>query len=102
MKHSQRTQRLNEPHLPEIEIRELRITFQQLAPLPALIGTRSGKQHPKILDTWAGGAIVEIHEGRPLLVPQQITEVTVAVDAYFPQWTRLLERLLDTLEQCFA
>src|SRR6185369_2456486 len=78
------------------------ITLQQLRPLPPLVRPRSGQQHPQVLDARAGRTVIEIHKGRALLVPQQIAQMTVAVNAYLPQWARSLECLVDTFQQCFT
>ena len=102
VEHAQRAQRLDQGHLAKIEISELGVALQQLAPLAALIRPGARQEHPQVLDARPGGAIVQVDEGRPLLIPQQVAEVTVPMQADFPQRRGLLEGGLHPSQKCFA
>src|SRR5579864_602502 len=81
MEHPQPPQRLDEPKLAQIEVCELMVAFEELRPLVLLLIGRPRKHHPQILHTRPHEAVVEIDEGRTSLVPQEIAEMAVAVQA---------------------
>src|SRR5579859_2613459 len=81
MEHPQGAQRLDEPELAQIEVRELLVALEQLAPLALLLRRRHREHHPEVLHARAHEAVVEIDEGRPPFVPQEIAEMAIAVQA---------------------
>ena len=99
VKHAQCTQRLDEAQLDEVEFTELLVAFEQIAPLPLLLALRAGKHHPQVLNRGRHHAVVEIHEHRALLVPQQIAEVTVTVRAHLTHVAHFGEHSFDALER---
>src|SRR5262249_34372565 len=81
---------------------ELLVALDELAPLSLLLGSRAGEQHPQILDRGPGHAVVQVHEHRALVVPQQVAEVAVAMQADLPRGAYFVEHALDAFEQRFG
>src|SRR3989440_10390051 len=102
VQHAQAAQRLDEEQFAEVEVRELPITGEQLAPLALLLRGRPGKHHPQVLHAYPRGAVIQVHEHRAVLVPQQIPQVAVAMQADRAGAGGGGKRLAHALEQCAA
>jgi len=98
MQHAQRPQRLDEQHFAKVEVRELLVPLEKLLPLALLLIGRSREHHPQVLHTRAHGTVIQIDEQRAVLIPQQIAEMAVAVNANVVNRRRCGERRAHTLE----
>src|SRR2546430_4807234 len=81
VQHAQAAQRLDEEQFAEVEVPELPITGEQLAPLAPLLRRPPGKHHPQVLHAYPRGAVIQVDEHRAVLVPQKIPPVAVAMEA---------------------
>ncbi len=81
MDQTQRAQRFDQVQLARIEFEEVFITGQNVAHLPHLVGALSGQHHPQILHRRTHAAVVEIDEVRPVVGPQHIAAMAIAVQA---------------------
>ena len=97
--HAQSPQRLDQIALPLVDGMELPIAARQLVPLAFALVGRAGEEHPKILDARPHHAIVEVDEHRPLLAPQNVAEVTVAMQPDATDRADAFDRLIDSLQQ---
>src|SRR5579872_513998 len=99
MEHPQPPQRLDEPELAQIEVCELPVAFEELRPLVLLLIGRPRKHHPQILHARPHEAVVEIDEGGPPLVPQEIAEMAVTVQTNGADLSHRGKSRRDPLEQ---
>src|ERR1039457_982016 len=91
IEHARRAQCLDQPQLAVIERTELAIALHDFAPLaPLLIGI-AGQKHPQILDARPIQAIVQIDQQRAALLPQDIAQMTIAVQADRGDWSGIVE-----------
>src|SRR5258706_340014 len=81
IEHAHGAQHFNEARLAVIDARKAFVPGQQLAPLPPLLVRIAGQEHPQVLDRRPIHAVIEVHEHRTLALPENIAEVTVAVQA---------------------
>src|SRR5579862_2817385 len=99
VQHAQTAQRFDEAHFAKVEVRELPVTLEQLAPLALLLRRRPRQHHPQVLDRDPAGAVIEVHEHRPVLVPQQIPQVAVPVQPDVARAGGGRKGLADALQQ---
>src|SRR5688572_24508304 len=99
VQHSQPAQRLENRELAVIEVGELRVATHERFPLGALFGGAAREEHPKILQRRSVDAIIEIDEDWPLCIPQQVSEVAVAVEPAEIERPCFVKRALDAGEQ---
>src|SRR5688572_17605959 len=91
MYHAQRPQRFDEHQFRRIEIVELAVTLDQCGKLLFHVAALAGEAHPQILYRGPGARIVEVHEMRPLVRPQHVAGVAVAMQPQRPDLSGPLE-----------
>ena len=64
-----------------VEVAHLLVAFHQGLPLRVSLLVGAGRDQPQILHRGAGEEVVEIEEERAALSPEEVAEVTIAVDA---------------------
>src|SRR5690606_11987154 len=87
--HAQRAQRFDQREFSGVEQRELLVAFEEYTQLRLAVGTRSGEQHPDVLDGRPRQAIVEINEVRTRIGPENVAGMAVAVQAQGARGDRL-------------
>ena len=81
MDHAQRPQRLDQPGLLRVEDVEHLVGLDQVRELAAAFVPVAREQHPQILHRRPRHGVVEVDEVGRIVAPQEVAEVTVAVDA---------------------
>src|SRR5580693_5698411 len=82
-----------------LERTELRIALHDLAPLVALLVRVAGQEHPQILNARTIDAIIQIDQQRTALLPQDVAEMAVAVQADRGERSDTVEGRTDLLQQ---
>src|SRR5438045_1713014 len=99
---AQAAQRLDQRELGEVELPKQLVTFHQRRPARLLTRRVTGQEHPQVLDARTRHAIVEIHEQRAALAPQDVAAVAIAVDAHARQRSERLKTLSDPSDDLLA
>ena len=81
MDEAQGSQRFQQVKLARIELVEILVAGEDVGELPRHRGPVAREQHPQVLDRRAAAAIVEVHEMRPVVGPEHVSGVAVAVQA---------------------
>src|SRR5688572_23678310 len=102
MKDAQGTQRLDQRELREVELTKQLVAFHDRGPGGLLAGSVPREKHPEILDARPGHAVVEIDEQRPVLAPENVARVAVAVNAQTGKWPEVVQALSDSSDDLFT
>ncbi len=99
MQQAQGAQRLEQMQFAPLEFAEHFVAGQHLGHLLCHGLCRAGEQHPQILDRRAHAGIVEIDEMRPVISPQHVACMTIAMQAQTTNVAGPGETLRHTLER---
>ncbi len=80
MQHPQAAQRFDQAQLHWIERVKLAVSLKQCIQLQGCALAVAGQHHPEVLHCRGHTAIVEIHEMRRMVTPEDVTAVAVAVN----------------------
>ncbi len=82
-----------------VEVDELAVALEQVAELRGHLVARAREEQPQILHGRAVHAVVEIDEVRPVVGPQHVVAMAVAVNAQLAIAADLVEALLDRVDE---